>query len=166
MIFRRKSREMSVRRRGFSLIEMVIVIAIIVILSVVTIVALSGKKNSNDLSSAVSQAVALLNEAQSRSVSQANDVSWGVHFANPTNTAPFYALFSSAYSSTSTLGFYRLPSDVGYATATLPLGSSTNVIFNQISGLPVAPISVGFLSLSQRTLTSTISVSAAGVIMN
>ena len=151
-------------KRGFTLIEVLIVAAIIVILSIMAFAELGGQKNTNDLSSAVSQAQALLSEAQNRSVSQENNVPWGVHFSNPTNTAPFYAIFFSAYGPSTTQGYYRLPSDVAYATATLPAGQSVDVLFNEISGIPVATATIGFVSLSQSSLSSTISVSSAGVI--
>ncbi len=148
----------------FTLIEILIVVAIIVALSIVAVVSLVGQKNTNDLSSAVAQATALLGEAQSRSVTQTNNVSWGVHFSNATNTAPFYAIFSSSYSPTTSIGYYRLPPDVAYATATIPAGAAVDVLFQQISGLPVASTTVSFVSLSQKFLISTISVSSAGVI--
>ena len=141
-------------------------LAVIVALSVVVVVSLVNQKNTNDLSSAVAQATALLGEAQSRSVTQTNNVSWGVHFSNATNTAPFYAIFSSSYSPTTSIGYYRLPPDVAYATATLPVGTAIDVLFQQISGLPVASATIGFVSLSQGSLTSTISVSSAGVVSN
>jgi len=151
--------------KGFTLIELVLVMAIVVILSVFTVVSLTGKKNSNDLSLTVSQAAALLREAQGRSVTQAQGVGWGVRFGNATATAPFYALFYGSYTPTSTVGYYRLPTDVAYATSTIPSGGVVDVVFSQISGLASGTVSVGFQSLSQKSLSSsTISVTAAGAI--
>ena len=53
----------------------------------------AGKRNSNDLSLTVSQVTAALREAQSRSLTQTQGATWGVHFSNTTTTAPFTTLF-------------------------------------------------------------------------
>jgi type II secretory pathway pseudopilin PulG len=152
-------------RKGFTLVELLTVVAIMMVLGLIGVLSLTSKKNSTDLSTTVSEAAALLREAESRSTTEAQGVVWGVHFANVTNTAPFYALFSSAYAPTATISYYRLPSDIAYATATLPVGSTTNIIFNQVSGLPVAAVQIGFVSLSQKSLpSSTISVTTSGAV--
>ena len=151
-------------RRGFTLIEMIIVVIIMALLGLMTIAILPSKKNSNDLKLTVSGAGALLREAQSRSMSDYGGVPWGVYFKNATNTAPFYALFSSSYSATTTQGYYRLPPDVAYATATIATGSSVTVLFNAVSGVS-ASTTIGFVSLSQKSLASgTISISPIGTV--
>jgi prepilin-type N-terminal cleavage/methylation domain-containing protein len=164
MLMRHHLRDRRSRQRGFTLVELLIVVAIIVILGVAVIVSLGGKKNTNDLSSAVSQMTALLNEAQSRSASQMNNVSWGVHFANATNTAPFYALFSSFYGPTTTVVYYRLPSDVAYVSSTLPVGASLDVIFSQISGMSSVSTTIGLVNIAQSSLVSSISIASSGTI--
>lgn len=138
------------RKKGFTLIELVIVVAIVAIFGVVTVASLTGKKSSNDLSLTVTQATALLREAESRSITQTQGMSWGVHFANATNTAPFYAIFSSSYSPTSTAGYYKLPADIAYVPSTLPIGASQDILFSQISGVPSASTTLGFFNTSSR----------------
>jgi prepilin-type N-terminal cleavage/methylation domain-containing protein len=100
-------------RRAFTLIELVIVIAIIAASSIVTLLMFYGRRNADDLAGAKEQVAAVLREAQSRSMSEDNNAPWGVHFANTTSTAPSYALFSTAYSTGTTAAYYRLPSSVG-----------------------------------------------------
>ncbi len=109
--------------RGFTLIELLIVITILAVIGAVAFISLSGRRGTADLTSTSQQIVATLREAQNRSVTQMQGVSWGVHFANPTNTSPFYALFSSTYGPTTTAGSYNLPPTVGYITSAIPLGS-------------------------------------------
>jgi len=164
MTTHRRLRSTRFNQRGFTLMEVLVVVAIIIILSVVTVLSLSGKKSSNDLSSTVSQVTALLNEAQSRSASQMNNVSWGVHFANATNTAPFYAIFSSSYSQTTTAGYYRLPPDVAYLSSTLAQGTSLDILFSQISGMSSVSTTIDFFDTSQPSLISGISVASSGTI--
>ena len=142
------------------------VIGISILLTIIAIASFTSRKNLNDLGTTVSQAAALLREAESRSATEAQGVAWGVHFANATKTAPFYALFSSStYSTSTTVGYYSLPRDVSYTTATIATGSMLDVIFNQVSGLPSSSAAIGFMSLSQKSLASdTISVASSGAI--
>jgi prepilin-type N-terminal cleavage/methylation domain-containing protein len=152
------------KRRGFTAIELVLVLGIIVILSTVSFVALSGRKNKTELTNIAKQMASLLREAQSRAVSQSNSTAWGVRFKNSTSTA-FYALFrGSSYSTSTEQGHYALPTDMAYATATIPVGSSTDIIFSQISGAVSTSTSVKIYLIFQPGSSSTISVSTAGAI--
>lgn len=121
-------------KRGFTIIELLVVIGIISVISVVAFVSLRGRRNVVELNTTGQQVVTLLREAQSRSVSGLNGATWGVHLENSTTTAPFYALYSGAYASTNTAGYYRLPARVEFVTSTLGLGSSTNITFTPYSG--------------------------------
>ncbi len=150
--------------RGFTLFEVVITVAIVVILGVVAAVSLTGKKSSSDLSSTVAQVTALLREAQSRSVTQTQGASWGVHFANATNTAPFYALFSGLYSPTTTTDYYRLPTDVAYIPSMLPAGGTVDIVFSQVSGLASTSTIIGLYNTAQPSLTSGINITLLGTI--
>ena len=153
---------------GLTLIELVVVVAIIIIVSAIALVSLLGKRSSTDLTNTASEAVAILREAESRSMAQAQGVSWGVRFGNPTTTAPFYALFFSSYSPTTTVGYYRLPTSIGYAASSVPPGTSLDVTFSQITGLASASTAVKFYILNpQKSLpvtSSTISIASSGVI--
>ncbi|MGB7958176.1 MAG: type II secretion system protein, partial [Minisyncoccia bacterium] len=158
-------RNRSAKERGFTLIEVGIVVTIIAIMGVVAAIALTGRKNTNDLANTTTAVTALLREAESRSVTQVQGASWGIHFSNTTSTAPFYAIFYSYYSPTTTVGYYRLPSDIAYVPSTLPIGGSLDVIFSQISGTSSASTTVGFYNKSQGSLASAgISVSLSGSI--
>ena len=56
-------------------------------------------------------------------------MAWGVHFANPTGTAPFYALFTTSYSAGTVVGTpYLLPTTVAYTTSTLAAGATLRKI--------------------------------------
>jgi prepilin-type N-terminal cleavage/methylation domain-containing protein len=153
-------------RKGFTLLEVVMVVAIIALLGMAAVLSLSRSKSSTSLTLTVAEVGALLREAESRSVTDAQGAPWGVYFSNATNTAPFYALFSSSsYSTTTRVGYYRLPVGVVYATNTIAVGATTSILFQPISGLPVATATIGFLSTSQKSLaSSSVSVSSAGTV--
>lgn len=149
---------------GFSLIELLVVVGVIIILSVATFRNFFTRSAFGTLDSASKQVVATLREAASRSAAQEGATAWGVHLGNTTNTAAFYALFKTSYSSANTVGYYRLPDGVSYSTSSIALGSSIDVIFSQIYGIPSATPSIT-LNLTRGTATSTtIIVNSTGLI--
>jgi prepilin-type N-terminal cleavage/methylation domain-containing protein len=128
---RERERESKECQRAFSLIEILVVIAIVAVISTVAFLNLPSYRNIADLKNTSQQIVALLREAQARSVNGSGGASWGVHFEN--SATPFYALFSgSSYSSTSAVGHYPLLSDLCYGN--IGVGSSQDVTFAQVSG--------------------------------
>jgi len=151
-------------QKGFTLAEMLIVIAITVILAVVGLINLNSRKSPTELSNATKQIGALLRQAQSDSMANAQAVPWGVHFANATNTSPFYALFRTSYSTATTQGYYRLPPTVTYITSTLASGATLDVLFTQISGAASVSTTIGIYTLGQSSKSSTIAVSSIGTV--
>lgn len=152
-------------RKGTTLIELLIVIGIIGILASVTFLSLFGARKQNDLNGTSQNIAALLREARSRSVAQSLSTSWGVHFENSTATSPFYALFFSAeYGPTVTIGYYRLPSSVGYASLSIPSGSFKEVTFSQLNGLASVSTSVSIYLLASPTNSSTINIASSGAV--
>jgi len=128
-------------RGGFSLIEIIIVAAITVILSLVGLASLIGSRSRFDLDDTAKKIAATLREAQSRGAAEEGGATWGVHFDNNTST-PFYALFRNSYSPASEVGHYRLPVDIRYATTSVAQGGSLDTTFSTISGAPSASSSI------------------------
>lgn len=150
------------KRNGFTLIEVVMVIAIMVILAIVAFVSLASERNEVNVGAAAGQIVAVARQAESNSVSQVQDATWGIHFENATYTAPFYALFEgSTYSTTDTLGRYPLPTGVSYS---LDSSEAINVTFSPISGAASASTSITIYSSEQSSYADTISISSLGLI--
>jgi prepilin-type N-terminal cleavage/methylation domain-containing protein len=149
-------------RRGYTLIELLVVIAIIAIIVIARYFVAGSQANLDDLKDTAKQMEALLRQAQSNSMAQSQEVSWGVHFANATNTTPFYSLFESSYATGTVMGTYTLPSTVSYTTSTLGVGSSTDITFSQISGIASASKTIGLYLTRQPSQSSTISVASSG----
>jgi type II secretory pathway pseudopilin PulG len=151
-------------KKGFTLLELVIVFGILLAISAVTFVSLATRKINTDLTSTTQQIATLLRQAQSDAMNQEGDVPWGVHFSNTTATPPFYALFTTSYSTTTIVGNpYQLPTTVAYQTSTLGVGSTTDVIFSPISGFASASTSIGlYLPKESAAFSSTISIASSG----
>jgi type II secretory pathway pseudopilin PulG len=153
------------RRSAFTLIELLVVFAIVAVIGIVTFFNLNGGKQSTDVSATGQQMVALANEAQSRAASQNQNSVWGIHFANSTNTAPFYALFTgSSYSTATTQSYYRLPATVAYATSTVPSGSSVDVTFSPVSGHPSSPATITIVSTQNPSIVENVLVNSVGLV--
>ncbi len=152
------------RRNGFTLIELLIVVAITVIVGVVAIVDISQRRVDTDLTSTAQEIATTLRQAQSDSMAVEGGTAWGVHFANSTATAPFYALFSGASYATGTVeGYYRLPSTVAYQPATLASGATLDVLFSAVSGAAAPSATIGlYMPNESAAFSSTITVSPAG----
>lgn len=152
-------------RRGITLFETIIVGAIIAIIGVVGLLNLIGRRSTTEFENATRQIVALLREAQSRSMSQASGTSWGVHFENIAGRSPLYALFATSYSSATQAGSYRLPASIAFATATVPEGTGKDILFSQITGVPIVATTVGIRIIVSPNVSATISVASSGAIL-
>ena len=151
-------------KRGFTLIELILVFGLMLAISAVSFAILSGRKTNTDLTATTQQIAALLRQAQSDAAAQEGDAPIGVHFANATNTRPFYALFTTSYSTATDVGSpYQLPPTVAYQTATLAQGATLDVIFSPISGFSSVSTSIGFYMPKESTaFSSTISIASSG----
>ncbi|TSC60127.1 MAG: Uncharacterized protein LiPW15_5 [Parcubacteria group bacterium LiPW_15] len=155
----------TLRRKGFTIVEVVLVIGIIAIVSVVALINLSGRKGTSQLDGTVRQISSLIREAQSKSVSQVGGATWGVVFDNTTTSEPFYGMFKGAsYTATTSVSYYRLPANIAYATSTIAGGSKVEIYFLQISGLPSATATIGLALQSPDSPSSTISVNSSGAV--
>lgn len=147
------------------MLELVLASGIVAVIAAVVFLNLLGRRSEVEVDSATKQIVALLREAQTRSVSQSSSTSWGVYFENSTTTPPFYSLFaSSVYSTSTAFGRFRLPTSVDYVTSSLADGASTTISFQQITGLAVAPRSVSIYLLTGVSRSSTITVASSGLV--
>jgi hypothetical protein len=131
----------------------------------VALSTLYGRRNRAELDAATAQIVALLREAQSRSVVQVSSTNWGVHFENGAATTPFYALFAGpVYATATRAGYYRLPPHVVYVSSTVPVGSAKDITFVQLSGVASASTSVGLYLVGGSAASSTIRVASSGAV--
>jgi type II secretory pathway pseudopilin PulG len=156
-------------KRGFTAVELLIMLGFVVVLGIVIMPALLGRRSRIELDNTTRQIGSLLREAQSRSMAQASSTSWGVRFENSTTTAPFYALFATSYSTGTVIGYYRLPATVRFATSSIAQGSFLEIIFAQNTGLPSTSTSIilelrGGSGGGPAIASSTVNVNTNGLI--
>lgn len=116
--------------RGFSLIELTIVIGIIAAVSAIAIISFSSITNRTNLNGNARNIITTLNTARSKTISSDGASQWGVHFE-----IDKYALFKGViYSAGDTdTKIYILPSSLETSTIALN-GGGANAIFDRITG--------------------------------
>ncbi|MBU6500669.1 MAG: hypothetical protein KGJ89_03600 [Patescibacteria group bacterium] len=143
--------------RGFTVLEILIVAAVSVVITVVVAASLLGQKNTTAINNAVREAATTLREAQSRSISQEGGVVWGVHFDNNSST-PFFALFQGSYPA-GVVGSYGLPSNVQFSSSSIASGGSLEITFAKGSGAPSTSTSLSMNLTSGGTVTTPANIS-------
>jgi len=150
--------------RGVTAVELLLGVTLLLIIGMFALSNLTGHRNRNELEVTVKQIATLLREAQSRSQSQVSGKSWGVHFDNAASGA-FYALFISPYTSSSEEIHVRLPPRLRFASSSVSPGSSLDITFAAITGIPSTSTSIALeLTGGGTVVSTTITVSARGVI--
>lgn len=148
-------------RRGFTLIEIVIVTAIGVVLGALAFWGFSSGSAREDLDLVTASVVATLREASERARSQQGSSAWGVYFSNPASGEDYYALFSgSTYTAASST--HQLPRTLEWSNPAS--GASTEIVFNKLTGLPTTEKLVELRLKIDSTATKTIRVGVNGAI--
>lgn len=137
--------------KGFTLLEVLLVVAVLAILSVISFGAYSGFMRNAQLNAASESLVFDLKQAQSKSMSGEKGLKWGIHFVNSTND--YYEIFST-------------PTDYNDAAKTIettvylpgPIffvdpASSSTVVFDKIRGTIAAVFSVTLSGPGSQTKT-------------
>lgn len=146
------------RNAGFSLIELIIVVLFLALAGSAALFIFKNQEIGT-LESEAQAAAARAREARGRAFAGVSGVAWGIHFENATTT-PFYALFPGPTYASSTSTVFNLGTLVQYAT--LPQGSSTEILFTKLSGTIATDTSIQFKLATDASKTKTLSISAEG----
>lgn len=153
--------------KGFSLIELLIVVAILALITASGGLVLFNYANRWNLENAVVEIVALIRDAQNRSLSQQDGNGdnqgdqWGIHFENGAEDS--VKVFSgSSYSSARVATTYVLRPGLKFD---IPLnGQSKDVIFSRVSGLPDNPFTVKISLSGDSAIFTEIFINSNGTI--
>ncbi|MDP3769673.1 MAG: prepilin-type N-terminal cleavage/methylation domain-containing protein [Candidatus Sungbacteria bacterium] len=115
--------------RGFTLIEIMVAVAVVVLLGTVGLVSFNTSRNVRDLSTGTQTVLSVLRTAQSKTLAGENNSAWGVHL-----TSSQVELFQgSAYAGSSNIKIYALPSSLQISSISLN-GGGSDVLFDRITG--------------------------------
>lgn len=133
--------------RGFSTIELIIVIGIILIVSGAAIIFLRSLVVQTDLSGNARSIVSTINLAKSKTVSSEGASQWGVHFE-----ADKFALFKGATYNAGdpNTKIYNLPTALEISTISLN-GGGSNALFARITGQTT---NYGTVTIREKAQTS------------
>lgn len=136
--------------KGFTLIEVIVAVGIMVILLGLTIAGYRSFSRNINLETVGSQIVIVLDDARSRTLASLNDRGYGVRFQSNT-----YTLLADPNE------VHPLPSGVEFASVTLA-GGGTDVMFNRLTGTTSQPGSVVLRLTGKPSITQAITISAQG----
>ena len=152
------------QEKSFTLIELVIVIAIIGAISVIGITNLFNYRSLQNLKNTTQEIVAVLRNAQNRSMSQELSNRWGVYFSNPAGAGnDFFELFSGTnYNPAAVASHTVLSSGVQFDVPAA--GASTTIIFSPLTGFPDTSTAVRISLTNNPLASSTITINSNGQI--
>lgn len=143
--------------KGFTLIELVISLALVAILSTVGLLSLVNFRTNQALRLAAQNLVIFTRDAQQKSISQEGGLQWGIRFSHDPAGRDNYQLISGSSSFAPAGNLVSLPSNLEFASA---YGDLT---FNK-SGLPSGTSSLIIRLKASPATLQTITINAQGII--
>jgi type IV fimbrial biogenesis protein FimT len=151
------------RRRGFTLLELLMVIALLSVLGVAGFAYFGGSARQAELSSTAKNIAETLRDARSRALTGQSGMHWGVHFVNSSTAGMYYyELFpaTSTYLGATNVveTIFYLPGGISFTSPAV--GASTTIFFNKITGMTTT----SSVTIASQTATATISVTPVGTV--
>lgn len=144
--------------KGFSLIELIVVITIIIISAAAVQVSLVSFQKQSDLTTLTQNILSILRKAQSNSIESKNFSSHGVYFESQA-----YTLFQGTnYNVSSPINErYAVPSRLEIYAINL-VGGDNSVVFERIDGRTVNAGNIQFRVKADPSASSTITIEPSG----
>jgi len=115
--------------QGFTLIEILVSVAVIVLLGSAGLVSFTTSRNVRDLSTGTQTVLSVFRLAQSKTLAGENDSAWGVHLA-----AGQVELFEgNTYAGSANIQVYALPISLEITNISLN-GGGSDILFQRITG--------------------------------
>jgi prepilin-type N-terminal cleavage/methylation domain-containing protein len=147
-------------KKGLTVIEILMVIAILAILAAIILPQFSKMRENQLLKNAISDILSSLNKAQSQTLASVNSSEYGVHFQSDRVIIFKGKVFSSSAEDNETI---LIGEPVGISNVTLGgvSGASGDMYFNRLSG---APSATGTVAVSASSISKIITIFATGTV--
>ena len=131
-------------KKGFTLVELLVATAIMVLMISIGVVTFVSSKNASSLNSYTDGIISSLEQARGNALSGKGGSSYGIKFT--TNTLTHTLFTGSTYSSSATTNVVT-QIGTGYTPTTNLTGSSNTIVFSRLTGVPSA---TGTITLLQQ----------------
>lgn len=150
-------------KSAFTLIEVIISIAILAVVSTVGFLALTSYKGGKNIELTMNELVAVIRDAQRRSITEQDGKQWGLHFINSTSTAHSYEMFNGAsYTPSTVSSTYSLKRSVAFSNPSE--GLNVDTIFSAISGKLGETRIISLISQRRDNLVGDVTMLSQGTI--
>jgi prepilin-type N-terminal cleavage/methylation domain-containing protein len=148
-------------KKGFTMIELLIVISILAVLSALIFPSLSKFRNDRILQNTTADIISLINKARSDTISSLNSTNYGVHLS--TNSATYFvgSTYTNGVGSNVVVTFdatVNVPSTGGYSLN----GGGGDIIFTRLTGDTTNYGTIILQLVSDTTKQKTITVTQTG----
>ena len=143
--------------KGISVIEMLIVVAVIGILIAVVLPQFSGVKNAQVLNSATQDVFSTLNKARSQTWASLDSSEYGVHFQADKIVLFKGTSYSSSSADNEDVNMIS-PATISVISLT---GGASNIYFSKLTGSPSVS---GTVTISAGGKTKTVTISGTGIV--
>jgi len=146
--------------KGFTLVEILMAVIILLIMLAISFATFANLGNSNALEASVAQVVSELTDARSKTLASVGDSQYGVHL----DTNEIVLFTGSSYNSSDPDNVITsLNGKVEIANIALT-GSGTDIIFNRLSGETSQDGTFSIRLKNDTTASTTITVYGTGII--
>ncbi|OGI66466.1 hypothetical protein A3H53_04635 [Candidatus Nomurabacteria bacterium RIFCSPLOWO2_02_FULL_40_10] len=146
-------------KQGITIIETLVVIAVIAILVAVVIPQFANIRENQVLKSAVADVLSSINKARTQTLSSLNSSKYGVHFQSDKIIIFTGTGFLEESLDNETINI-TTPATITNVTLNNVSGTSGDIYFNRLSG---SPSKTGIITISTTSFSKIITISGTGV---
>lgn len=143
-------------RGGFTLVEIIVVIAILGVIATISVAAFVNMNKSSMLRAARDEVYGALSFARERTLASENDMVYGVHLSTSSVTRFEGNTYTAGSASNVVYSFGAMVS----ATSTL-ITQNPNIIFRRLTGVPSA---TGTIFIYNGESTTTVQIHGSGLV--
>ena len=147
-------------KKGFTIIEALVVIVILTVISVIVIGSFTKFNNNQSLNTAVSEITSTLNQARANTLASYDNLSYGVHFQSDKIILFSGGVFSSSDPDNKEI---VLSTKVSISNITLA-GGGSDIIFKRLTGKTDQDGTITLSLVSDPSKTETIIIQKSGII--